>query len=96
LFASVLWWVLWVGLGYTLGKNKGQETSGAVWCFVLGPFGLLVLAALPNLQEAKQHEVGGYQRIEEEERRMRDRIEREERIRAGVRRRVGKMSTDQM
>jgi hypothetical protein len=45
----------WSAIGWFVGARKGQGTSGAVWGFLLGPFGLLVVAALSDrlAQEAE-------------------------------------------
>jgi hypothetical protein len=46
----------WSAVGWFVGARKGQGSSGAVWGFLLGPFGLLVVAALPDQLQREAEE----------------------------------------
>jgi hypothetical protein len=42
-------WVVSVVLGCMIGATKGQDSSGFIWPALLGPLGVLIVLALPNL-----------------------------------------------
>ncbi len=78
------WAVLWILVGWKAGSEKGQQVSGAVWCGLLGPIGLLVLYVLPDARTPPA-DAGPRPEGDAE---VRARIEKEERIRAEVRAKI--------
>jgi hypothetical protein len=45
-------WLIMAGFGAYVGGEKGRDPiEGAIFGFLLGPFGLLIVALLPSLEE---------------------------------------------
>ncbi|MES2645112.1 MAG: hypothetical protein V4850_36835 [Myxococcota bacterium] len=62
LCAALGWAGFWSAVGYKLGEGKGQQTSGAIWCFLFGPLGLIAILLLPdaNTSSTVAHDAADY------------------------------------
>ena len=80
-------WMIFGVIGFVIGDSKGKALLGFAFGFFLGPLGIII-AMLIKAEPKPEDEEQMAARMEMEERALRDRIEREERIRAQVRAKI--------
>ncbi len=73
----LIFWVVCIFIGMLIGISKRQETSAAIWTFLLGPVGIIIALCLPDkvkqaaAEEEKQRQLRLIQLQEEHLRELR-------------------------